>query len=100
MKRYLMTALVTLGVMISFIAEAQDGSAIEMKKKSLEIKKEQLKSELKELEKDWNRPRANLTEEDLAAMKERYDSLSLDKKSAILSLEIEIEELSAMNNNK
>ena len=62
-----------------------------MKLKSLKIKKEKLQKELEDLEKDWSRPRANLTEEDLASMKTQYDSLSLDLKSAILTLDIEIE---------
>lgn len=98
MKRYLMTAAVALCVMTSFIADAQN-NAVALKLKSLETQKEQLQKELVELEKDWNRPRVNLTEDELVTMKERYDSLTLDKKSAILTIEKEIEELSE-NNNK
>lgn len=98
MKRYLMTAAVALCVMTSFIAAAQN-NAVAVKIKSLETQKEQLQKELVELEKDWNRPRVNLAEDELVTMKERYDSLTLDKKSSILTIEKEIEELSE-NNNK
>lgn len=97
MKRYLITAAVALSVMIPFLSDAHDKSAVTMKIKSLEIQREQLKTELKDLAKDWSRPRANLTEEELSTMRERYDSLSLDKKSAILSIDKEIEELLETN---
>lgn len=100
MKRYLITATVALSVMIPFLSDAQNKSAVTMKIKSLEIQKEQLKIELKELENNWNQPRANLTEDELASMRERYDSLSLDKKSAILSIDKEIEELLETNNKE
>lgn len=100
MKRYLITVAVALCVMIPFVTDAQDKGAVTMKIKSLEIQKEQLKAELKELEKDWSRPRANLTEDELALMRERYDSLSLDKKSAILSIDKEIEELLETNSKE
>ena len=98
MKRYLVTVAVALCVVTSFIADAQN-HATAVKIKSLETQKEQLKKELVELEQDWKRPRVNLTEDELVTMKERYDSLTLDKKSAILTIETEIEELSE-NNNK
>ena len=98
MKRFIMTVAVALCVIVPFMAEAQDRSAVAMKIKSLTAQKEQLQNELKELEKDWNRPRANMSEEELASMKERYDSLSLDKKSAILGIDLEIAELSEISN--
>jgi hypothetical protein len=98
MKRFIMTVAVALCVIVPFFAEAQDRSAVAMKIKSLTIQKEQLQNELKELERDWNRPRANMSEEELASMKERYDSLSLDKKSAILGIDLEIAELSEISN--
>lgn len=98
MKRFLMTAAVVLCVMVPVMSEAQDKTALEMKKKSLMIQKEQLQKELADLERELNRPRVNLTEEDLISMKERFDSLSLDKKSVIMSIDLEIEELSEIIN--
>lgn len=98
MKRIIMTAAVVLCVMVPVMSEAQDRTAQEMKKKSLMIQKEQLQKELADLERDLNRPRVNLTEEDLNSIKERFDSLSLDKKSLIMSIDLEIEELSKIIN--
>lgn len=98
MKRFFMIVAVALFVMVPFMAEAQDNSAVTLKIKSLKAQKEQLQKDLADMEKDWNRPRVNLSEEDLVAMKEQYDSLSLDKKSSILSIDLEIAELSEIIN--
>jgi len=98
MKRFFMIVAVALFVMVPFMAEAQDNSAVTLKIKSLKAQKEQLQKDLADMEKDSNRPRVNLSEEDLVAMKEQYDSLSLDKKSSILSIDLEIAELSEIIN--
>lgn len=98
MKRFVIAVAFALCVIVPSVAYAQNQDVQAMKLKSLKIKKEKLQKELEDLEKDWSRPRANLTEEDLASMKTQYDSLSLDLKSAILTLDIEIEELSQTGN--
>lgn len=97
MKSFFITVAVAI-CMIPFIADAQDKTALQMKVKSLEIQKERLQKELIDLERELNRPRVNLTEEDLSSMKEQYDSLSLDKKSLILEIDLELKELSQTNN--
>lgn len=98
MKRFFIAVAFALCVIVPSVAYAQNQDVRTMKMKSLKIQKEKLQKELEDLEKDWSRPRANLTEEDLASMKTQYDSLSLDLKSAILTLDIEIEELSQTGN--
>lgn len=82
-------------IMLPCVMANVDDNGKALKLRTLKAKKEQIEAKIQKLKEDWNRPRADVSVEELKEMKVRYDSLYLDLRSQQVSIDLEIESLGA-----
>lgn len=91
MKQILLIASLVLA--FTLVGAQTDKSEEKARVRALEQKKTELSDSLKKITDEWNSPKAELSVEEIEVMKHEYDSLYLDLRSRIVTVELQINEL-------
>lgn len=92
MKKVFLVAAAIVAVSTIMVAGPRN-AAKALKLKALEAKKTEYVKEIKALTAEWEKPKPEVSVEELRKMKHEYDSLVLDLNSKIVSIEMEITEV-------
>ena len=99
MKKIILMAAAFVAISTIMLAGPRN-AAKALKLKSLKTQKIEYINEIKRLTAEWEKPKPEVSVEDMRKMKHEYDSIVLDLNSRIVSIDLEISEVNKLTANE